>query len=157
MDILHLAAPCRNVPVTFTLDIRQMPAILERLPVPFCDDAIQVATVQWTLGRPTLVEVKSRLTGRRCELKFEDDTGLRILGELDLAATWMAQPKGLMQSTWLFVVRSGGWFDLEATREDFYTKHEEPVTEYLVVGFQQCVSVLSRSKPEVVEARGPDA
>jgi hypothetical protein len=136
-----------------------MPSVLlQPLSVPFCDDSAQVVSVRWSVGKPTVVGVTSKRSGRRCEVRFQEDVGVRILGELDLAGIWTSQPKELLQSTWLFVVRSRGWFDLEATRQDFYTKHEPPVTEYLIAGFQECVSVLARGEPTLVEMAGePDA
>jgi hypothetical protein len=132
--------------------------VLEAVPVPFRDDAIQVVSVGWRAEEPILVEVLSKRSGRRCEVHFPESSGMRVLGELDLASFWMGQPARVLQSTWLFVVRRGGWFDLEATRQDFYTQHEAPVVEYLVAGYEECVSVLSRSQPKLEEvSRAADA
>lgn len=125
--------------------------LLEPVHVPFCDDAMQVVHVGWNAKGNTTIEVLSKRTGRRCRVEFQDDVGLRILGELDLAAMWMEAPKDVLKSTWLFVVRAGGWFELESTRGDFYTKHEAPVTEFLIAGYQECVSIFSRRGPVLTE------
>ncbi|HSV78661.1 MAG TPA: hypothetical protein VLK85_05585 [Ramlibacter sp.] len=125
--------------------------LLEPLSVPFADDALQVVAMHWSSQKQTIIEVLSRRSGRRAEVHFVDDVGVRVLGELDLSSFWMDQPRDAMKSTWLFVVTSGGWFDLESTRQDFYTKHEAPVTEYLIAGCHECVSVLARTQPVVVE------
>ena len=40
---------------------------------------------------------------------------------------------------------------MESTRDDFYTKHEAPVMEFLIGGYQECVSILSRTGPVIIE------
>jgi hypothetical protein len=126
-------------------------ALLEPLAVPFSDDSMKVVRVDWSAIGSTEIEVLSKRTGRRFRLEFQDDVGLRILGELDLATMWIETPKDILKSTWLFAVRAGGWFELESIRDDFYTKHDAPVTEFLVGGYQECVSIFSRGGPVITE------
>lgn len=126
--------------------------------VPFNDDAVKITDLRWSDGeQPTRIAVASRRSGRSCIVEFDAVIGLRMLDELDLASTWHGMPADFLKSSWLFAVKSGGWFDLEATRPDFYTQHvlQKP-TEFLVAGFQECVSVLAPSFPRILEI-GSDA
>jgi hypothetical protein len=75
-----------------------------------------------------------------------------MLGELDLASMWLDTDKSSLKATWLFQVNTGGWLELECTRNDFYTQHElQQPKEWLVAGYQECVSILSASSPEICE------
>lgn len=127
---------------------------LDPIAVPFRDDSVKVAGVRWSESGATVIDVVSKRSGRRGRVEFQDDSGLRILGELDLANMWMGADRAALGASWLFEVRAGGWFDLESTREDFYTKHEPPVREFLIAGYQECVSVFSRLGPTVIETGG---
>ncbi|MDQ7745236.1 hypothetical protein [Hydrogenophaga pseudoflava] len=126
---------------------------VELLPiaVPFQDDAMKVTGVHWRDDAPTTISVLSRRSGRRAKVEFQDAVGVRILGELDLAGLWLGADPATLKTTWLFEVSAGGWFDLESQRDDFYTKHEAPTREFLIAGYQECVSVFSRLGPLVVE------
>lgn len=121
------------------------------LPVPFRDDAVKVTGVHWCDNAPTHIAVHSRRSGRQATVEFQDAEGVRILGELDLAGFWLGTDPATLKTTWLFEVRAGGWFDLEAQRDDFYTKHEAPTREFLIAGYQKCVSIFSRLGPVVIE------
>jgi hypothetical protein len=126
---------------------------LAAIPVPFNDDAVKITDLHWSDGdQPTRIAVTSRRSGRSCIVEFDVVIGLRMLDELDLASTWQQAPADILKSSWLFAVRSGGWFELEATRPDFYTQHvlQKP-SEFLVVGFQDCLSVLALSIPRIQE------
>jgi hypothetical protein len=127
---------------------------LDPIAVPFRDDSVKVVQVRWSDTGTTVIDVVSKRSGRKGRVEFEDDTGLRILGESDLAGMWMGSDSEALKETWLFEVRAGGWFELESTREDFYTKHESPVREFLIAGYQGCVSVFSRLGPKVNEVVG---
>jgi hypothetical protein len=122
--------------------------------VPFRDDAVKVEGVRWSDSSSTVIDLVSMRSGRRGRVEFQDDVGLRVLGELDLTGMWLGTDREDLKATWLFEVRAGGWFDLEATRDNFYTQHESPVREFLIAGYQECVSVFSRLGPIVVEVEG---
>ncbi|WP_019141851.1 hypothetical protein [Noviherbaspirillum massiliense] len=123
---------------------------IEVIEVPFNGTSVKVVEAQWTHDAGTVIEVWLKTTNERAEVIFSDDIGLRILDELDVAGFWLNTPKTKLAESWLFKVNRGGWFDFEATREDFYSKyHAAEITEYLVAGYQECVSVLSRSAPIV--------
>jgi hypothetical protein len=127
---------------------------LDPIAVPFRDDAVKIVGVCWSDSCATVIDLISKRSGRRARVEFQDDAGLRILGELDLASMWMGGDPTALEETWMFEVRAGGWLELESTREDFYTKHESPVREFLIAGYQECVSVFSRLGPTVVEVVG---
>jgi hypothetical protein len=114
--------------------------------------------VQWGDERCTQIEVLSRRTGRTFVVEFDSVVGLRVLHEIDLAGFWLGADRQALGSTWLFEVSAGGWFELESTRGDFYTKHEDTrPLEFIIAAYQECVSVLSASHPRVFESTGPRA
>jgi hypothetical protein len=76
---------------------------------------------------------------------FPQSYGFRVLDELDLTEFW---PQCSLTQGWFFEVISGGWKDLEMTREHFYSGRNDWVHEYLVVGLNECVSILSKETPE---------
>ena len=121
--------------------------------VPFNDDAVKITDLHWSHGdQPTRIAVASRRSGRSCIVEFDAVIGLRMLDELDLASTWHGVSADILKSSWLFAVKSGGWFELESTRPDFYTQHElQRPAEFLVAGVQDCVSVLALSIPRILE------
>lgn len=126
--------------------------MLTPIPVPFNDDSIKVTGLRWSDSDTTQVELVSKRTGRVCHIDFKNVYGLRLLDELDIAETWMNTANGDLNSSWLFQVSSNGWFHLESTRSDFYAQHlENKPLEFLVAGYQECISVLSHSVPIVIE------
>jgi len=128
------------------------------IPVPFVDDSIKVVGVHWGDERCTQIEVLSKRTGRTFVVEFDSVVGLRVLHELDLAGIWMSSDRQALGSSWLFEVSAGGWFELESTRDDFYTKHQDTRPfEFIIAAYQECVSVLSTSHPRVFESAGPRA
>lgn len=81
-------------------------------------------------------------------LIFRDVLGFRVLDERDLTEFWNAysEPNG-----WLWEVQSGGWQDLERKRATFNSHELIPgLREFLVVD-DQCVSVLCRRPPELID------
>lgn len=124
---------------------------LHPIAAPFNDDAMRVVGLRWRLAGATVIDVVSERSGRRACVEFTDDTGHRVLDELNLAGMWLGAGSSVLRTTWLFEVRSGGWLDLEATRADFYNQPELALREFLIAGYQECVSVLASSGPVVRE------
>jgi hypothetical protein len=123
---------------------------IEAIQVPFNGDSIKLIKANWLDEEATTFLVRLNETGELAEVSFEHDEGIRILEELDLAGWWLNSEGAILSESWLFLVNSGGWFDFESTRDDFYKKHETSDTkEYLIAGYQECVSILSSSKPKV--------
>ena len=81
---------------------------------------------------------------RMIYVTFENVLGFRMLDEGDLLEFWNMKsgPKGF-----LWNVESGGWLDLEKTRSGFVSASNEENQEYLIIGINECVSVLSNKKP----------
>ncbi len=82
---------------------------------------------------------------------FEQTYGFRVLDELDLTEFWS---QCSLADGWLFEVHSGGWKSLELTRPHFVSGRQDWVREYLVIGVNECVSVLSKEKLSVI-AKAP--
>jgi hypothetical protein len=127
--------------------------LAQSIEVPFNDESIKIAGVEWGDNDGLTVSIKSKRSSRSCKVYFESAEGIRMLHELNLASWWLSAPRQELARSWLHQVKSGGWFDFEATRLDFYSQHETKVPEYLIAGFQECLSVLSISQPVVIEAR----
>lgn len=82
-----------------------------------------------------------------CIASFTETTGFRVLDERDLMEYWpvCSTPNG-----WLFDIKEGGWLDQERTRTGSNMLFTCPdVTEYLVTGINECVSVFSAVPPEL--------
>ena len=75
----------------------------------------------------------------RITVAFANPVGFRVLDEGDLLEFWKDYHAG---NGWLYEVESGGWHELESTREGYLSKETRNVQEYLVVGENDCVSVL---------------
>jgi hypothetical protein len=108
-------------------------------------------------GVPEITDVHYDLHLLRIALRFEqrndpvqvqshDTFGFRVLDEGDLSEFWSpeSRPQG-----WLWQVTRGGWLDLERTRPTFLTGLNTSCSEYLVVGLNDCISVLATSDPVV--------
>lgn len=123
---------------------------IDAIAVPFIGNSVKVVETRWTHDAGTTIRVCLKETNEHAEVTFKDVLGIRILDELDVAGFWLNAPKSKLAQSWLFQVSHGGWFDYEATRDDFYSKHDkDDINEYLVAGYQECVSVLCRSVPTV--------
>ncbi len=77
---------------------------------------------------------------------FRFPRGFRVLDEGDLLEFWGSD---LPPGSFLFEVKRGGWFDLEAQRSGFVSTQREGVTEYLVASQMNCVSVLAIEPPQI--------
>ena len=123
---------------------------IDAIKVPFNGDSIKLIEANWFDDKPSTFIVRLNKSGELAEVTFETDAGIRILEELDLAAWWMNAKGSKLSDSWLFQVKSGGWFEFESTRDDFYKKHQDSgIIEYLIAGYQECVSILSDKQPKV--------
>ncbi len=79
---------------------------------------------------------------------FRSVVGFRVLDERDLNEFW---PTYSERNGWLYEVHSGGWLELESSREGFIDDVflGGRLREFLVVD-DQCISVLSPSPPRLV-------
>lgn len=83
------------------------------------------------------------------EIHFSQTYGFRVLDELDLAELL---PLGSLKNGWLYEVRDGGWKALEAIRPSFSSGRLSWVHEYLIVGRNECVSVLTKESFTLIKA-----
>jgi hypothetical protein len=119
--------------------------ILAVVPTPFpADEATQVSSVTFSSSGLS-VAVSSPQWAAKVE--FAQTYGFRVLDELDLAEFWS---QCSLRNGWFFEVEAKGWKDLELTRAAFQSGRQNWVREYLVVGFNECVSVLTKEDPVVV-------
>ena len=120
--------------------------------VPFTDDSIKIVGVSWTDDLGLKVSIQSKRSRLACEVHFEHASGLRMLHELDLASWWSEIPSDARNAGWLYEVSGGGWLALESTRPDFYSQHERRDSEFLIAGYQECLSVFSSSPPVITSS-----
>ena len=50
-------------------------------------------------------------------------------------------------------MKSGGWFDLEKHRNGFVSGVTDGYFEYLILGENECVSVITNDKPVITEPK----
>ncbi len=90
-----------------------------------------------------------RLDARKIKAKviFEAPTGFRVLDERDLCDFWAA---GISSKVgWLFEIMAGGWLDSEKKRKGFISAEIASQREFLAIGIDWCVSVISADEPIV--------
>lgn len=75
---------------------------------------------------------------------FDAIYGFRVLDEYDLTDFW-AQCN--LKDGWLFEVTEGGWNSLELTRAAYVSGRLYQIREFLITGFNECVSVLTQEPP----------
>ena len=80
---------------------------------------------------------------------FENIVGFRVLDEGDLLEFWDNEKRA---SGWIWEIEHGGWFELEKSRNGFVSGHSNQNTEYLILGINDCVSVIGNSKPLISQA-----
>lgn len=79
-------------------------------------------------------------------ITFDSSIGFRILDEGNLLEFW---EEFNLNNGWLYQIISGGWYELESTRSGFVSQHHSDVQEYLIIGVNECVSVLAGGPPSV--------
>ena len=120
----------------------QVPPKVVVVPTPFAaEKSTQVESVSFGSDGLTIAMCSEHWEGL---ISFPQTYGFRVLDELDLTEFWS---QCSLAQGWFFEVVGGGWKDLEKTREFFHSGRPDWVREYLVVGFNECVSVLSKEEP----------
>ncbi|WP_334078281.1 hypothetical protein [Microbulbifer sp. M83] len=79
---------------------------------------------------------------------FDACWGFRVLDEGDLSEFWSECD---LTQGWLFEVLSGGWNELENTRDHYVTGKLYEPQEFLFIGLNECVSVLASEPPVITE------
>ncbi len=106
-----------------------------------------VVRVAWEAGQLSVVVRGASEGGGSTAIDFPDVVGFRVLDERDLMEYWPAcsSPDG-----GLFEIQQGGWLEQEQARPgSCIGPMKLPRHEFLVVGCDNCVSVLTSSQPRV--------
>lgn len=105
----------------------------------------EIVLINYDLNTLTL-EVEPEFDGEPIIVAFELVEGIRVLDEGNLLEFWDSFN---LNSGWIFRIVSGGWFSQELNRPGFLSLRESEVMEYIVIGENECVSVLTYSEPKV--------
>lgn len=130
-----------------TLDSPQV--VVVKTPFP-SDRLTQLESLQYS-REGLVVSVSSQHWNAK--VVFEQTYGFRVLDELDLTGFWS---QCSLADGWLLEVTSGGWKALELMRPDFLSGRNEWVREYLIIGLNECVSVLTKEALKVVSEASPN-
>lgn len=107
----------------------------------------ELARIEYESGKLT---IRAYVGGRQVALvHFESVEGFRVLDEGDLLEFWPTCCWS--RGKWLWEVHEGGWLELESTRAGFVGERYKEAAEYLLVGANECVSVISHDRPVVTE------
>ena len=79
-------------------------------------------------------------------ITFDGVRGFRVLDEGDLLEFWNPETR---TNGWLWLIKKGGWFDLESFRGGFLTGLTNGYVEYLILGENECVSVITNEVPTI--------
>jgi len=115
---------------------------------PFQGINVEVTDMNWNFDE-ALITVYCPSHDKECVVRFNNEFGpcaLRILDESDLSENWGELN---MRQGWFFKVEGGGWFEQESQRDGFLMKHTDFYSEYLIIGLDACVSVLSKESPTI--------
>jgi hypothetical protein len=110
------------------------------------DEAIDVLLVEFSSGGLAISVSSAQWEAK---VTFTQTYGFRVLDELDLTEFWS---QCSLRDGWFFEVTANGWKALEFSRPTFVSGRQSWVREYLVVGRNECVSVLTKEDPTVVAA-----
>jgi hypothetical protein len=108
------------------------------------DETIDVSSMEFSSDGLVILVASSQWNAK---VTFTQTYGFRVLGELDLTEFWS---QCSLHDGWLFEVTANGWKALELSRPTFFSGLQSWVREYLVVGRDECVSVLTKEEPTVV-------
>ena len=114
---------------------------------PSSDGKVELCNVHFDLER---LEVIVGLLDNGLEKKvvFEEVCGFRVLDECDLSAWWSHIN---LNNGWCFEIAQGGWFEQESQRPDFFNGAAKFYREFLVIGVDFCISVISKDFPRILE------
>ncbi len=84
----------------------------------------------------------------RIKVYFDAVWGFRVLDEGDLSEFWT---ECNLTKGWCFEVFDGGWNALENSRDHFVTGKLYNHREFLIIGLNECVSILAQETPVVTE------
>jgi hypothetical protein len=121
------------------------PPHIAAVPTPFVsDETTELSSVNFS-SEGLVISVSS--VHWEAKVTFTQTYGFRVLDELDLTEFWS---QCSLRDGWLFEVKANGWKALELSRPTFFSGRQGWVREYLVVGRNECVSVLTKEEPMIV-------
>jgi hypothetical protein len=82
------------------------------------------------------------------KVTFEEVCGFRALDEGDLTTWWSHI---ILKDGWCFEVIQGGWLEQEAQRLDFISGGATFYREFVIIGVDFCLSVISKDYPSVTK------
>ncbi len=103
----------------------------------------EIVNINYSIGK---LEVSLKSRNSTAVVEFRNVYGFRVLAREDMAEFW---PEFSSSKGWIFKITAGGWKDLESTREDFQSATYTGLTEYLLTGSEDCLSVIGFSDPSV--------
>lgn len=119
--------------------------------LPFMYDFPEVIRISYDLTKLLIQVSFYQFNDEIINLEFNKVVGFRVLDEGNLLEFWNERrPQG-----WVWEITENGWFDLERTREGFtlgYLDDMKP-REFLVLGINDCVSVLTYNSPIISEVK----
>ncbi len=122
--------------------------------LPFIHSLPEIIKIEYDIITLSIDAFFYQLNDETVNLKFENIVGFRVLDEGNILEFWnKKRPQG-----WVWEVLENGWFDLEKTRGGFvlgYIDDNRP-KEYIVLGVNDCVSVLTYSSPIISEVKNKD-
>ena len=79
-------------------------------------------------------------------VRAEEVIGFRVLDEGNLLEFWNpeSRPDG-----WMWKIISGGWFELESTRKGFISGYDKEYSEYLILGADDCINIITNIEPKI--------
>ncbi|WP_133406908.1 hypothetical protein [Parashewanella tropica] len=82
------------------------------------------------------------------KVNFDCIYGFRVLDEGDLGEFWS---ECNLTVGWCFEVTEGGWTSLENSRPHFITGKLYNPREFLIIGLNECVSILTHEPPSITD------
>lgn len=106
-------------------------------------EVVSINFDMWTLRITLLFKNQSRPT----YINFHSIAGFRVLDEGNLLEFW----EKTYGDYYMYIVKEGGWLAMEASRESapLLTVDGSNLTEYLIAGIDDCVSILSYAQPTI--------
>lgn len=86
-------------------------------------------------------------------VRFRKVVGFRFLDEGDILEFWPED--AAKRSGWIYEVNSGGWKELESSRDGFLSGDRADVKEFFVATVNGCLSVLCSAKPVFADCTTP--
>ncbi len=127
------------------IDAINYPIVETFVPSSLYEGMPEITNVQYDLW---LLQITARFQNvdNPVYITFDGVRGFRVLDEGDLLEFWNPE---IRKNGWLWLVKKGGWFDLESFRAGFVSGITNRYDEYLILGENECVSVITDRQPVI--------